>query len=83
MSSKSARRSKAPPREQSVLNAEYSQLCSKVGQASYQMEIIKRDIANFMFELREINREAAERKALDDAKPKAETQTTTEVKSNE
>ena len=58
---------KQEPRQLAEIQKEYNDLMSKLGQASYQVFVIKRDIEALNARSLEINQEAAARNELDKA----------------
>ena len=51
---------------------EYTKLCTLVGQAEYQITTIKNDVENLKVKMRELNIEASELKAKEDAQKSEE-----------
>ena len=63
---KGAKKLKLEPRTSQEISAEYTQLCSKVGHARYQIELLNQDITKNVERMSKLNEEMFERKALDD-----------------
>lgn len=63
------------PRALDAIRQEYGGLCARAGEIQYQLSIGQEDLRRVNARLLEVNTEAAERKALDEAVAKAAKQT--------
>jgi hypothetical protein len=68
-------KSKIQPRPAQEINSEFSQLCSKIGQARYTIHRLDSDIRSYISKIEDLDREMAERTKLD--KETAESQPAT------
>ena len=57
--------SATPPRPLPEINKEYNDLCARIGQARYQIQVVDNGIRNMLQRLSEIDVEATERAKLD------------------
>lgn len=57
------------PRQMDEIQREYTEVCSRLGQAEYQLYVITKDAENLKHQLLRLNQEAAARNQLDKANP--------------
>lgn len=79
---KGAKKVKLEPRSQQEIANEYTQLCSKVGHARYQIELLTQDLTKNLDRMAQLNIEASERKTLDDKKVADQTPVQTQEVAN-
>jgi hypothetical protein len=65
MKQKNNKKQESSPREISVIQQEFQQLCTRAGHVQYQIEVLKNELIPLNQKILELNREAGLRNDLD------------------